>query len=733
MIKILIKIVAITMVASFSKAQFNSSILFNGRLANSCQFVSDQAVLEVVDSLITAIKDINDERYRCQSIYANSKAFLASLSEQYRTSSNELSIIDANLETISSEVYKLVTSSSYAGEYDQEILSLQRRRQELLDSDYNQNNGVVDSLSMATTILDDLRAAPECDEDLGTKMIRPTIMLMGQVAGALYPGSSLFTAAASTGLANMVDSLVSYVQFKGNDANQALEDLYNSRNYYVSYKCAYKNINAMTCNLRRKNATREEAKWLYNYIKELDTPDKDFERIKDLRKHYPRLQRILSELRDIYETANQQDTIVTIATLQKEQAKLRLYQPNPYEIEEWNDSYQNIRPWSEWAHMLTWYSNINSKLKVYCREFQDGKYWVKENSDCQEGAIARDEDRTQYIQEVVKPALADLAADKERLSEKLRNSVNVERLYKIIEAEDNWRDNKKDFSITEVIQIFEEDLENTTTRPEATSLFSIRIRKALKALKALVNFENVVTDAQGLTPEDCDIDNPTCQCDSFKDLSQAAYTYLANNLSDGDVLSVETIDASFYNYIRTVEEFFLYGLPYAESPKLTYEDSLNYSKYIFLVPIYRGIQESLLRGDNVGASNIPLMNTARRNFEKVFAKEIIKVLNKNVKVALDKGSRHDIYRDTLHSCAIYYPMIKQKGMGLRAKYVLKRCKELLDKSGGIPYLIQGQERFSTKNEAYKNQCFYRDYEEAVSTKKAEIARELDQSGDLPEL
>lgn len=733
MTKILIKIVAITMVAAFSQAQFNRSILFTGRLANSCEFVSDQAVLEVVDSLITAIKDINDERYRCQSIYANSKAFLASLSDEYKGSANEATIIDSNLETISSEVYKLVTNGTYAGQYDAEILSLQRRKQELADSEYNKQNGTLNSLSMATTILDDLRAAPECDEDLGTKMLRPTIMLMGQVAGSLYPGSNHFTAAASTGLANMVDSLVSYVQFKGNDANQALEDLYNTRNYYVSYKCAYKNINAMTCNLRRKNATRKEAQWLYSYIQKLDTPDKDFERVKDLRKHYPRLQNILNELRDIYETAAQQDTIVSIAAIQKEQSALEMQQPNPYRTEEWNDSYQNITPWSEWSNSVAGYSNIYDKIVVYCREFQDGKYWVKADSNCQEGAIARDEDRTQYIQEVIKPALADLAADKARLSEKLGKSANIERLYKVIEAEDTWRDRTKDFTITEVIEIFEEDLEKQETRPEATALFSIRMRDALKALKALVNFENVVVNMPGVADGDCDINNPSCRCNSFKDLSQAAYRYLANNLSDGDVLSVQTIDATFYNYITAVEEYFLYGLPYAESPKLTYEDSLNYAKYTFLVPLYRGIQQNLLRGDNVGASNIPLMNTARESFEKVFAKPIIKVLNKNAKKVLDTGKRHDSYRDTLHSCAIYYPMLKKKGMGLRGRSLAKKCEKILAMSGGIPYLVNGPERFSIKGEAYKNQCFYRDYEEAVSYKKAELARELDLNGDLPEL
>ncbi len=735
MIKNFFKITAIGMMANFTLASLDHPILFSGRLQNSCSFVSDTTVLDVVDSLSVAIKDIRDDRYRCQSIYANSKAFLSSLSDGYLGRANEVSIVDSNLESLSNEVYKMVTNQTYAGEYDAEIMALQQKRSEILDDEYQNNNNVMNSLGMAGAILDDLRAAPECDEDLGNKMLRPAIMLMGQVAGSFYPGSSLLTSAASTGLANMVDSLVSYVNYKGDEARSALEDLYRDRNYYVSYKCAYKNINAMTCNLRRKDATREDAVWLYNYIQSLDTPDKDFERIKDLRKHYPRLQRILSELRDIYETANQQDTIVTIATLQKEQAKLQLFQPDPYFIQEWSDEYENIKPWSSWAHQLTWYSNVNKKLKVYCREFMDGKYWVNEQSDCQEDAIAKNDDRSLYIQEVIKPALRDLAADKERLSEKLRNTVNVERLYKVIEAEDNWRDNKNEFSITEVIEAFEDDLRNTDTRPEATSLFAIRIRKALKALRALVKFENVVDNTTTSMPEDCDIENPTCKCNSFKDLSQAAYTYLANNLSDGDVLSVETIDASFYNYIRTVEEYFLYGLPYAESPKLTYQDSLNYSKYVFLVPIYRGIQENLLRGNNVGASNIPLLNRARESFEKVFGKEIISILHKNVKRALDKGPRDDIYRDTLHSCAIYYPMIKKKGKALdfKRRAVVKNCKKLLDKSGGIPYLIEGSAKFSTKNESYRSQCFYRDYEEAVTVKKTELARDLDRTGDLPEL
>ncbi|WP_127717069.1 hypothetical protein [Halobacteriovorax sp. HLS] len=718
-------------------ASFNFGISFDGPLSKSCPFVKNQNVLSTLDSLQTTLEQIRDNRVQCQSIYDNSKTFLSTISKELISRDSEVKSATSNKETLLAEVYSRINNGTYANELDEEILALTRVENEYTSKDRVRDTHLMDSLSLGALLLDNLRENPECDGSLGNTLLRPNLLLLGQVANTMYPGSSLVTSGIANGLSGLMDSFVNYAKNKFSDESQALEDLFDSRNYYLSYKCAYKNINILTCKMRASSMTKEELRTLYKKLLSLDTPQKDFKTLVDMNKHYPRVTLILQQLKDIYETSQQQETIVEIASIQKEMTRLRLLRPSPYDINEWNDGYENIKTWNNWNQNLKWTQYLKNYLASYCQIFSADypTAWSVSNDECKPENLLNNEDRSSFITRVVKPSLEDLGKNLERLSEKLRESVNIERLYYAIKSEENYSERNKDYKFSEMLELIKSDLEREN-RPQANRLFSIRIEKAIKALSALVEYDGELVSVgdEEAGNELCDLEKDDFLCKDFKSLAQAAYTYLANNLSGGEVLSVETIDATFYNYFSGVEDYFLNGIDD--------ETSLNYSKYTYQVSMYRAVRAELLSLDSSGTADLPLMNVARSGFEKVFGYEIVKMLQKDVKKALEGGSRIDSYRDTIHSCAIYFPLLEKSselGGNLfqrkKIKKVAKQCEQLLQRNGGIPYLVASEEKFplSKGRLSYKNQCYYKDYESEALIKKVVLGREIRNNDDLPEL
>jgi len=717
-----------------TQANFNFDITFDGPLNKSCPFVKDQNVLTTLDSLRTTLEQIRDERIQCQSIYNNSKAYLNTITSELVSRDGSLKSVLSNKETLLSEVFKRINDGNYADEFEEEILSLTRSQNEYTNRDNNKETHLLDSLSLGSILLDSLRENSECDGSLGNTLLRPSLLLMGQVANTVYPGSSLVTSGIANGLSGLMESFVSYAKTKFSNESQSITDIIDSKNYYMSYKCAYKNINILTCKMRASSMTKAELKDLYKDISELDTEEKDFRKLSDMRKHYPRVTLILQQLKDIYETSQQQETIVEIASIQKEMTRLRLLRPSPYDINEWNDSYENIKTWAKWNTNLQWTQYLKGYITSYCKVYSQDvpTVWSQSTDECKPTNLIKYSDRTEFIVNVIKPSLTELETNLGRLSAKLRESVNIERLYYALKSEENYSERNKDYKFSEILNLILADLDRDN-RPDANRLFSIRIKKAIRALNVLVKYEGELVNFENGT-ENCDLDNDDFSCPDFKTLAQAAYTYLANNLSGGEVLSVETIDATFYNYMSGVEDFFLNGTDT--------ETSLRFSKYNYQTSIYRAVRATLLNLDSSGTADLPLMNVAKNGFEKVFGYEIVKMLQKDVKVALKEGPSHDIYRDAIHSCAIYFPMLerakeissspfKRKKM----KRVAKNCEKLLKKNGGIPYLIVSDEKFPLKDgdTTFKDQCYYKNYESDALVKKVTLGRDIRDDADLPEL
>jgi hypothetical protein len=723
-------------VSSFSS--FNFDVNFDGPLSKSCPFVKNENVLTTLDSLQTTLEQIRDERVKCQSIYDNSKTFLNTITSELLSRDGDLKIAKSNKETLIAEVYSRVNNGSYSNELDDAILDLTRSENELMSTDIAKDTHLMDSLSLGAILLDSLRENPECDGSLGNTLLRPNLLLLGQVANTVYPGSSLVTNGVVNGLSSLMNSFVSFAKTKFSNESQSIEELLEAKNYYMSYKCAYKNINNLTCKMRASQFTVEKLKAFHKGILKHDTPEKDFRTLKDMRKHYPRVTLILQQLKDIYETAQQQETIVEIASIQKEKTNLNLLRPNPYEISDWSDRYENIKTWKSWNQNLSWKQYLPSYVNAYCKAFSIDypAVWSVSSDECKPTNLLKNTERTAYILNVVKPSLADLEKNLLRLSEKLRASVNIERLYYALKSEEDYTERTKQLKFSEILTLIEQDLDKGN-RPQANRLFSIRIRKAVKALEALVHYEGdlvAVDSDEESENEECNLELAVYTCKDFKSLAQAAYTYLANNLSGGGVLSVETIDATFYNYMSGVEDYFLNGL--------TNEMSLRYSKYNYEVGVYRAIRSELLQLDNEGTADIPLMNKARNGFEKVFGYEIVKMLSKDVKVALEEGKRSDSYRDTIHSCAIYFPLLGKykeltSNMFKRKKFkrVAKDCEKLLKRNGGIPYLVGSDEKFPLKKGplTFKGQCYYKNYESEALIKKVTLGRTIRDEDELPEL
>ncbi|OUR95239.1 hypothetical protein A9Q84_15465 [Halobacteriovorax marinus] len=717
-----------------SKADFNFDITFDGPLNKSCPFVKDQNVLTTLESLRTTLEQIRDNRVQCQSIYNNSKAYLNTISSELISRDGDLKAATSNKETLLAEVYKRINAGTYNNELEDEILSLVRQENEYSNQDSAKDTHLLDSLSLGGLLLDSLRENSECDGSLGNTLLRPSLLLMGQVANTVYPGSSLITSGVANGLSSLMDSFVSYAKAKFSNEGQSIQELISAKNYYMSYKCAYKNINIMSCTMRDSAMTKDELKDLYKDILELDTEEKDFRALSDMRKHYPRVTLILQQLKDIYETSQQQETIVEIASIQKEMTRLRLLRPSPYDIDSWTDQYQNIKTWQKWNQNLNWTQYLKEYIATYCKVYSADvpAVWSQSSDECKPNNLLKNEDRSLFIINVVKPSLDELETNLARLSAKLRESVNIERLYYAIKSEENYSERNKDFKFSEILELILSDLDKDN-RPEANKLFAIRIKKAIKALDALVKYDGDLVKFENGN-ENCNLDITDYKCDDFKSLAQAAYTYLANNLSGGEVLSVETIDATFYNYMSGVEDFFLNGTDT--------KTSLKFSKYNYLTNIYRVVRATILNIDSEGTADLPLMNIARKGFEKVFGYEIVKMLEKDVKVALDEGSKSDIYRDAIHSCAIYFPLLeraKELSTNLfkrkRMKKVAKKCEKLLKRNGGIPYLIASDEKFPLKKDdkTYKHQCYYKEYESDALIKKVTLGRDIRDDDDLPEL
>jgi hypothetical protein len=731
------KVVLVLLISFASHASFNFNITFDGPLNKSCPFVKDQNVLATLDSLQDTLEQIRDERVKCQSIYNNSKTFLNTVSSELLSRESDLKSVISNKETLLAEVYNRINDGIYANELDDEILSLTRSENELSSTDIAKDSHLLDSLSLGALLLDNLRENPECDGSLGNTLLRPNLLLLGQVANTMYPGASLVTSGIANGLSGLMDSFVSYAKTKMSSESQAIEDLIDSRNYYLSYKCAYKNINILSCKMRGSQMTKEELKDLYKSTIDLDTPQKDFRALGDMRKHYPRVTLILQQLKDIYETSQQQETIVEIASIQKEMTRLKLLRPTPYDIREWNDEYENIKTWTDWNQSLKWTQYLKTYIKAYCKSFANDypAAWSVSMDECKPEDLLKNDVRSSFILQVVKPSLEELEKNLLRLSEKLRESVNIERLYYALKSEENYSERTKEYKFSEILELIIADLDKPN-RPMATNLFSVRIRKAVAALNALVRYDGDLLTKNELEEgnELCDLNLDDFVCTDFKSLAQAAYTYLANNLSGGEVLSVETIDATFYNYMSGVEDYFLNGLDH--------QTSLNFSKYQFQVSMYRAVRAIILDLDSSGTADLPLMNVAKNGFEKVFGYEIVKMLQKDVDVALESGVRADSYRDTIHSCAIYFPMLerakeissnpfKRKKM----KKVAKKCEKLLKRNGGIPYLVVSDEKFPlTKGSLnFKNQCYYKNFESEALIKKVTLGRTIRDDVDLPEL
>ena len=718
-------------------ASFNFNITFDGPLNKSCPFVKDENVLSTLDSLQNTLEQIRDERVQCQSIYNNSKTFLNSISSELLSRDGELKSVVSNKETLLAEIYGRINNGTYANEFDDEVLSLTRSENELTNVDTAKESYLLDSLSLGALLLDNLRENPECDGSLGNTLLRPNLLLLGQVANTIYPGSSLVTSGVANGLSALMDSFVSYAKTKLSSESQTIEELIDSRNYYLSYKCAYKNINILSCKMRTSQMSKDELKKLYKSTIKLDTDKRDFQALGDMRKHYPRVTLILQQLKDIYETAQQQETIVEIASIQKEITELRRLRPNPYEIDHWSDAYENMENWDTWYHNLTWRNELGSYINSYCKSFsvEYPAAWSNSSDECRGGELLQNDVRSKFIVRVVTPALGELERTLIRLSEKLRESVNIERLYYAIKSEENYSERNKEYKFSEILTLIQNDL-NNTNRPIATRLFSVRIEKAIIALSALVHYEgDLLTKIEVEEGNElCDLSLDGFICKDFKSLAQAAYTYLANNLSGGEVLSVETIDATFYNYMSGVEDYFLNGLDS--------DISLRFSKYQYQVSIYRKVRARLLDLDSSGTADLPLMNVAKSGFEKVFGYEIVKMLQDDVELALKSGAGVDSYRDTIHSCAIYFPLLTKADdiasnifKRKKVKKVAKSCEKLLRRNGGIPYLVGSDEKFplSMGRLNFKGQCYYKEFESEALVKKVTLGRTIRDDDGLPDL
>lgn len=714
---------------------YASPISFNGNLGRDCSFVDSAEVLDTVDSLLTSLNELDQAQAGCESIHQNTNVYLSSIQEEFNYRNTQYYSLLSSREVLLSEISRLVQAGSYNGEYDIELLALEQQLLSYEQKSYTRKDSLNNTFALGSSLFQELSMNTQCLQNYSSYTIKPTLHLLGQAVGAAVPGSSLVTSGIVSSLANYIGDFIQFSKRKKVANN--IRDILNSNNYHSSLKCAYKNLNSLSCDLRRDAGDKTTLKEILGRLKSLDLENNEFKKLRELEIHFPRIQSILTELRDIYETSQQKETSAQIAAIDLEISKLKIRRPNPFLITEWTDREERITQWNNWSKAFEFFMNFSAYYSPLCSQFMINELGRSDTS-CEPNSIIGNGMRTKFLQTVVKPALKSFNDSKLLLAQKLRESSNPERLFNRIQEEENNRMshglNISKMPLSKLLNSIDESIRNNPI--SGVALFERRILLVTRTVRAMLEFDSINLNAFTISEynESCDLDLDEFKCDSFYDLAQAAYLHLSNKLGGSSVLPLEEMTSTYFNYLEGNKSYYL------NNKDITIAKRFN--EYQYLIPIYNQIREGLKSKDGKGSANLPLLNDTRLAFEDMFKDRIQEKLEESVILALAEGKNSDYTRDALHSCAIFYPMLdklkQRKSYSLRKGSapifrfkggVKKECDKLFKTYEGLALLRDSDEQVSFDN--VTNQCFYSNYEEKVLLEKVKVHDELEE--EFPEL
>jgi hypothetical protein len=703
------------------KAQ-DIELFFSGPLANKCSFINNQSIIEATNQIQQNLENLHLQEQSCANILSNAKLYLGEISKTYHNEYTDFAMARNNKEVIMAKIARKIAEGTYdEKEFSNDLLKAEQDMASFKDEDTTSKKHLINALYQGSASLNALSANPQCHGELLESVLKPSITLLGQASGIAFPGSEMVTSGIVGEFSNFVGNLVQFIKSANSTTLKAINELIEAKNYYGFYKCAYKNINSIICDEREKISVN------LNKLKEVKTKTKQYDQngvfseIRLIERQYPRIRKVLEELRDIYGSTQIIQDQLQITRIQGYLKRIKLVRPNPLEFvpetsteltefswSRWTKEHETVISWNSWLMRIADEHIMGSSYSKSCKQMaeSDPKYsflW----SDFQQQCNAKDFDlndydgKTAFIEKVVSKTLEQVLVELKILSDKIKEYAQIEGLFAMIVSQETINHSSySNLTFTDLLNLYSKVLAKPQTL--ATLKYAKKMAIVIEELKTLME-----AAYKGNMRAD----------DEFTLQATKTFSAIAALTDDGQgvTLFVEKIDALFDPYVKETDKFFLYN----KDKDL----ALKYVQFNYYDSLYQYFKKILGQETQSGVSNIPLAKTLQKAFVDVFQDNIEEKLEEDAKSA---QVNDDYFKEASHACIIFYPMMENNRWGNKAK---KHCEKIFkDKKlvKGLPFLNYSAADYSSndfyfplvqKDINYKNECYYTEFEEAQSTKK----------------
>lgn len=718
-------------------------VQFGSGLDQDCSFVDNEQVIASLEASLKVLNQIEEKREECQSLHSNSKAFLDTYLGYMLDREESLQQAVVEEQVIRSEIERLTLEGSYTSQYDSSLLEVLKAKALNSNKKKRKSNALMQSFQLSSTLLEDLEKNPKCASSVSAHVIAPSIGILGQLSGAVSSSASAFATPLVAGFAQLVSRFISYASRTSENSYVNLKSLTQSSNYYLSYKCAFKNIEKITCSLLEEEHMlgRLHLPSFGRRILALDDTG-NFKILRDLERHSYRISELIKEVNKLFNSPETFDALTQVVTLQSIFAKLELEPKNPplknqfyidALIKEGFSVGQPIGVWTSYdlgqIKWSTWYhryflngSYLGKEINNTC--VQSPK-WSLNNVSCRAGSLTQVSEIDAFIKEIIVPALINTLKEQKRLNIQIKTFPSLQSLYTLLDEQEVYKGDPdyNEYSLGQLLKQFSAYSKIFLGSP--LRLFAQDILKIIKSLKRLLNSRNHT---------------------SALFLKEARNTYdtlatISNNGRSGGVLYISFIEGKISNYFDSLARYYLLQ---------DQGRALKFAKFNVLASLYRKYQERLVQPSFAGSSNLSLMTDVQSSFLDVFLPSMTHHLESIRRRYTASGHKKE-KRELLHSCALLLPYLggstaQSNSSGYKSSSnnwnnsddggssswggaqdaswsnssLSVFCKKLLEKEGGLPFLVRGEKKYLLRPDhrpAFDKSCYYYYYEREVGVRQ----------------
>lgn len=712
---------------------------FGSSLTQDCSFVDNDQVIASLEASLKVLNQIEEQREECKSLHSNSKAFLDTYLEYMLKKEDQLQGAIIEEQVIRNEIERQVLlGTRYNGNYDKSLLELLKIKALRADKKTRKSNALMQSFQLSSTLLEDLERNPKCAASVASHIIAPSIGILGQLSGVVFAGASPFKIPLISGFVQLVSKFISYVGKINENSYVGLQNLTQSSNYYLSYKCAFKNIEKITCSLKDEESMLEkiELSKLEKQIVQLDAT-KQFKTFRDLKRHSYRIFSLIEEINKLFNSPETFDSLAQVVALQSAFAKLELEPKNPplknyFYLEalkkeglsvgtptnSWKSYDVGQIKWSTWYHR--YFLNSSFLGLEINRSCLISTKWSLNQTSCRGSKLSQVKEIDGFIKDIIVPALINTLKEQRRLNTLIKAFPSLQSLYALLDEQEIYLGNPdyNEYPLSKLLKEF-----NTYSKlflHSPAKLFAQDILQIIQSIKRLLISRRHTTALFLKTARN-----------SYDELAT-----ISNSGRSGGVLYISSIEGKFSNYFDAISKYYLLQ---------DQDKALKFSRFNFLADIHRKHQNRLLQAHSIGSSNLSLMTDIESTFLRVFLQPMTKHLN-SIKNRYQSSAHKYEKRELLHSCALFLPYLKSKNnsfLSLSSEYkdedhftspledgfgsnfqnspsqnssLAVFCKNLLKKEGGLAMLSGKGKKYPlypAKLPAFDKACYYFYYQRDV--------------------